>query len=76
MNYQMLLKDLEEVKSALSDDTELAEELLDHVISEVAILAVNNPDDLKPCLLHDIVNCEACKQLRSQSKRQVKTTHS
>ena len=39
MNFQLLLKDLEEVKSVIYEDTERAEELLDHVIREVSINA-------------------------------------
>jgi len=39
MSFQRLLKDLEEVKSVIYEDTERAEELLDHVISEITIKA-------------------------------------
>lgn len=41
--FQLLLKDLEEIKSVIYEDTERAEELLDHVIREVTINAAQQP---------------------------------
>lgn len=41
--FQLLLKDLEEIKSVIYEDTERAEELLDHIIREVTINAAQQP---------------------------------